>query len=145
MIDREFAKSQIASLGCLPFPPTTDEGMGELINTLAHKARSKQHAKRVIDAIIEAPGEDRNGQRRWPDPERIRALAWSMLEDREKQRACEHCGGGGWISVTIGQYDCAKRCICNPEGQQEEEEPVKKQKPALAGGRRGVPYRDLED
>ena len=68
-----------------------------------------------------------------------------MLEDRDKQRACEHCGGGGWISVTIGQYDCAKRCLCNPEGQQEEEEPVKKQKPALAGGGRGVPYGDLDD
>lgn len=142
MIDREFAKKQIARLGCLPFPPSNAEGMAELVSTLTSWARSSQHAIRVIDAIIESPGEDRNGQRRWPDPERIRALAWSLLEDGEKQRSCEHCGGSGYISVTIGQYDCAKRCPCNPEMQQEKEMPAKKQKPVMAGK---VPYRDLDD
>jgi hypothetical protein len=102
--------------------------MLELVTTLAAKSRSQQHAKRVIDAIIESPGEDRNGQRRWPDPERIRAVAWSLLEDKDKQLACEHCGGRGWISMTIGQYDCAKRCPCNPEMVQEEEEQPKLRK-----------------
>lgn len=138
MIDREYAKSQINRLGELPFPPSTAEGIAGLITTLQEKSRSRQHAKRIIDAILEAPGTDDRGLSRWPTSERITRLAWDLLEDREKQRACEHCGGAGWISMTVRGFDCAKRCPCNPEAAEEQEEPV--QKPLKKPEKARMPY-----
>lgn len=102
MIDRMFAKNQIARFGVLPFPPSNKIAMEELVDTLEKCARSERHAMATVLALLECPGDDR----RWPAPDQIRYAANSLLTEEERAPgACEGCGGTQFIISRHKVYD----------------------------------------
>lgn len=134
--DYKFCCTQIDRLGVLDFPPTNETAMSEMYKTLHKCARSRRHAEKIIDAIIEAPGREDDGIQRWPKPDRIRAVAWSLLEERDKQIGCHKCNGTGFISGerVIGgvAYECSNPCSCRPAAPPEETRVPEKRAPEPA-------------
>lgn len=107
---REEAKSLVKRFGSFATPPSEPEALGVTIDTLWRACETRQHAEKVVQDIIESPGEPV----RWPSPERINAVA-----HLHKPRAlkCQHCDGAGWRSapfVSKGiEYSNSVRCVCN--------------------------------
>lgn len=124
--------NQIDRLGGFDFPPTTTAGLKELYLTLQQCARSDDHARRIVDEIIESPGGD-DGIHRWPKPDQIRSIAWSLLSDAEKAIGCKACNGTGFhhATKTINgvQFDFSTPCSCRPAGPAPEK-PKRKTSPA---------------
>lgn len=116
MTDRKLAKKQFVRFDSLSFPPTI-EGKQELFNTLVNLADDEEHAKRIVDELLEEPlGNDR--QQRWPTGYDIRQAAMRTKGKRmEPDRDCAECGGMGFRSErrVIGgtPYDFSTgRCSC---------------------------------
>lgn len=111
MIDRNFAREQVRRLAGIPAPPpSTQEAMADIVDALESSARSESHAKRIISAIVESPGEPP----RWPTIATIRAIAWELLTDAEKKSTCRGCDGSGYIHrvrfVHGVPYDASEPC-----------------------------------
>lgn len=112
-ISREMARSLVSKFTAFAPLPQAKEGLALTIDTLIACARSEVHAKRIIEEIVDAPGDPV----RWPSPERIRTVAWALLTDSEKRTHCKHCDGLGWRSAPLTikgiEYANSVRCACN--------------------------------
>lgn len=111
MIERKIAENEIRRFGCLGFPPDTDEGLEEIVATLADASRSKEHCQRTVSELI------RFGGQRWPTPGAIREVAWSLLSEDEQHAGtgCKRCSGVGWLHVQRGKYSAVQECGCRPK------------------------------
>ncbi len=111
-ITREAARALVGQFTAFAPLPQATEGLTLTIDTLIACARSEAHAKRIVREIVEAPGDPA----RWPAPERIRSVAWSLLSDGEKNTNCERCGGSGFVHVVRVikgvPLDFADTCSC---------------------------------
>lgn len=112
-ITRDVARALVGQFTAFAPMPQATEGLTLTIDTLISCARSEAHARATVKAIIESPGDPL----RWPSPDRIRAVAWSMLSESDRRTNCEVCNGTGWRSKPIVlkgiTYDNSVRCACN--------------------------------
>lgn len=111
-IDRDTAKALVSAFTAFAPLPQAMEGLTLTINTLIAAARSVAHARAIVNEIVDAPGDPA----RWPSPERIRSVAWSLLTEAEKVNPCQKCAGSGFMHTEklIGGvvYDFSAPCSC---------------------------------
>lgn len=111
-IDRETARALVGTFTAFAPLPQATEGLSLTINTLIASARSEAHARRIVNEIVDAPGDPA----RWPSPERIRSVAWALLTEAEKANPCQKCAGSGFMHTEkiIGgvAYDFSVPCSC---------------------------------
>lgn len=116
-ITREIARALVGQFTAFAPLPQAKEGLTLTIDTLIASARSEGHARSIVRDIVDAPGDPA----RWPSPDRIRSVAWSLLTESEKITPCHRCGGSGFIHTvkTIGgiPYDFSALCSCRPGSQ----------------------------
>lgn len=113
-ISHSFAVRQIARLGALAFAHerlSTVDAASEFVCALKAVSRSEEHARAVIDELVECNG--------CPEPADIRKLAWSLLSEEDRLGTTAHCRlcqGLGWIHHTLLRggvvIDAASPCSC---------------------------------
>jgi hypothetical protein len=103
----------------------------ELLRSLWNQAHSDEHAKRIIDAVID------KSKTFCPTPAELTEIASMVSPDpqaAEKRASCEGCGGVGYTverrkaralpGLPEREYDYALPCVCNAAH------------PVLTGGRK---------
>lgn len=111
-IKRETARALVGQFTAFAPLPQADEGLTLTINTLIASARSEAHARAIVREIVDAPGDPP----KWPPPDRIRAVAWSLLTESEKSNPCKKCNGCGFVHsvrrVAGVPLDFSEPCSC---------------------------------
>lgn len=90
----------------------------ELLRILWREAYSDDHARRIIDSIIDERKPNEQGFVQCPTPAELADFARNEPEEIEvvsKPRTdCLECRGTGWKHVMRGEYSCVQRCLCPP-------------------------------
>lgn len=105
-VDSRFCRDQIRRLSGHPRFPQDPVAITELIAALQRIARSENHAKRTVDALLESRCEQS------PTAADITQVAWNLLSDDEKNigARCPTCNGTGYVIRRRGEYEGAERC-----------------------------------
>lgn len=93
MIEKAFAKAQVARLSQLDGFPREAPAVGELVLALM-VCKTDSTAMQVVTEIID----NAQGGSRCPYPADIRRMVYDRQAEGEK-RKCEACGGSGWLTV----------------------------------------------
>lgn len=116
MIKRTTAQALVGQFTSFAPLPQADEGLTLTIDTLIAAARSEDHAKAIVQEIVEAPGGDERNPPKWPTVAQIRAVAWRLLTESEKVNPCKKCNGCGFVHtvrrVAGVPLDFAEPCSC---------------------------------
>lgn len=112
MINRDFAKKQIARMGQFRgFPKEFPEAIGELIDVLA-KAETEELAKETIARFMESA----NSETLCPFPADIRSALADVTNEKlgeiRPDPNCHKCKGIGDIIINRGGMTAAKHCDC---------------------------------
>jgi hypothetical protein len=104
MIDRKIAKEQLRRCGGMPGQPDDEVAIDESIKALTGAARSKTHARRIVDSLLAQ-------SQFFPTVAEILTTA-EQIEGDELPAGCRECRGDPWITGERSGVSCAVRCSC---------------------------------
>ena len=89
---------------CMKWVP---DNVGEVVSMLERKAKSLDHAKKVVDQIIDLETD-------FPTAAAIADRCDSAGDPQFKIAApdCPDCEGTGWMQIRVGSYEGVLRCRC---------------------------------
>jgi hypothetical protein len=116
-LSKKEANQQIRRMEHFYGAPKSDGGWLDAVDALMRYSRDFDHCRAVIDAYVDSPRQDEQGNPKFPSVFDIRLLC---EKGRQKRPVCVECNGDGFLPDTPAfsqgvRYERVKRCSCNTQ------------------------------
>lgn len=116
-LNKTEANKQIKRLEHFYGAPKNEGGWLDSIDALMRYCRDVDHCRSVMDAYVDSPRMDKEGNPKFPSVYDIRLLC---EKGRQKRAVCESCHGDGFLPDTPAfsqgvRYERVKRCECDTQ------------------------------